>query len=210
MSELSKTLPFILGAAVSPVLLLTTIIILAQAKKPIAKAILFLFGSTLTITSICLVVFYTATFRNVGTAGKDELVHVVIGLLLIFLAIDIYRRGPAKPKPSKKHNSGIWPYFILGIGLMLTNFTTIAMVFAVAVEIRDTSAEDITKLIYMFATIISSLLPILLPLGVLVVTGKNSQRVLNILSKFMNRYAHIITAVFFALLGVFSLVKPFL
>lgn len=210
MNELSKTLPFILGAAVSPVLLLSTIIILVQANKPVAKAISFLVGSTITITTICFVVFYTANFRNVATAGRDELVHIVIGLLLLFLAIDIYRRGPSKPKPAKKQSSGIWAYFILGIGLMLTNFTTIAMVFAVAVEIRDTSAEDFTKLIYMFATIISSLLPILLPLGLLVVTGKNSQRVLNTLSRFMNHYAHIITAVFFALLGVFSLVKPFI
>lgn len=212
MEELYKILPFVIGAAVSPVLLVTTLLILAQTNRPVIKTTVFLLGSALTITAITLVIFYTSTIRSIPAGTKEVFPHIIIGLLLLLLALDIYRRGPAKPNPKAKAqgSKGMLRYFLLGIVLMLTNFTTIAMVFAVAVELRSGDVAGVSKLIYTMATILSSLLPILLPLGVLVIAGKHSAVILNTLSSFMKRYAHIITAIFFALLGVFSLLKPFI
>lgn len=212
MEELYKILPFIIGAAISPVLLVTTLLILAQTNRPVAKTIAFLLGSSLTITAITLVVFYTSTIRSVPGGTKEVFPHIIIGLLLLLLALDIYRRGPAKPNPKAKArgSQGLLRYLLLGIVLMLTNFTTIAMAFAVAVELRSGDIVGVSKLIYTIATIFSSLLPILLPLTILAIAGKRSAAILARLSYFMKHYAHIITAIFFGLLGVFSFIKPFI
>ena len=212
MEELYKIIPFIVGAAISPVLLVTTLLILAQSNRPVIKTVAYLFGSAITITAITFVVFYTSTIRAVPSGSKELFPHIVIGILLLLLALDIYKRGPTKPSSRAKagKNKGLLRYFILGILLMLTNFTTIAMVFAVAVELRSDDISGLSKLIYMLATILSSLVPILLPLLVLAVAGKHSKTILNSLSNFMKNHAYVITSIFFAILGVFSIAKPFL
>lgn len=210
MEELFKILPYIVGAAISPVLLVTTLLILAQSSKPISKAIAFLIGSAITISAICVFVFYSVNIRSTPPGTKEVFPHTVIGLLLLLLALDIYRRGPAKPKKTKTKHKGLIGYLLLGIVLMLTNITTIAMVVAIAVELHSISVSSINKLTYTITTIVSSLLPILLPLIVLALAGKHSKNMLNTLSSFMKQYAHIVTAIFFALLGLFSLAKVFL
>lgn len=211
MSELYKILPFVVGAAVSPVLLVTTLLILAQAKRPILKTLFFLLGSLMTIVTISFVVFYTSTIRAIPAGSKDIIPHLIIGMLLLLLAINIYRRGPAKPSSNtrSKLGKGLLPYLLLGIGLMVTNFTTIAMILAIALELRTGGVGGVSKMLYILATIFSSLIPILLPLVALAIAGKHAKAVLAALSSFMKRYAHIITAIFFALLGIFSLLKPF-
>lgn len=212
MQDLYKILPFIVGAAISPVLLVTSLLILSQPKRPVSKTIAYLVGSAVTITAITFVVLYIATIRSVPSGSKEVIPHIIIGLLLILLAINIYRRGPTKPHKNTKHSNkkGLIGYLILGVVLMVTNVTTIAMVFAIAVEIRSGDVSGISKMFYFIATIFASLLPILLPLTVLALAGKHSAAILKSLSGFMKQYAHIITAIFFGLLGLFSLLKPFI
>ena len=84
------------------------------------------------------------------------------------------------------------------------------MVFALALELRSSSILGAEKIMYLVAIIIFALLPIILPLLVLALAGKRSADILEKLSSFMQRYAHIATAVFFALMAVYVLLKPFL
>jgi uncharacterized membrane protein YidH (DUF202 family) len=208
MSDFLKIFPYILGAAVSPILLVTTLYILSQAIKPVKKTAFFLLSATLTIGIVTLFIFFTTNFNPNPAPNKDLLPHLIIGILLLFLAYGIYRKGPAKPKKQTEQKQTWWGYLALGFVLMITNFTTIAMIFEVAIELRADKIIGFAKIMYLLATILSSILPILLPLIILALAGKRSKFILSSLSGFMHKYAHIVTAVFFTILGVFSILKP--
>ena len=208
MADFLKILPYILGAAVSPILLVTTLYILSQSISPIKKTALFLLSATLTIGIVTLFIFFTTNFNPNPAPNKDLLPHIIIGILLLFLAYGIYKKGPAKPKKQNDQKQTWWGYLALGFVLMITNFTTIAMIFEVALELRADKIVGITKIFYLFATVLSSIFPIILPLIILVLAGKRSKDILSSLSGFMQHYAHIVTAIFFTILGLFSILKP--
>ena len=210
MADLLKILPYILGAAVSPVLLVTTLYILSQPISPIKKTFLFLLSSTATIGLITTFIFFTTNFNPNPAPNKDLLPHLIIGILLLFLAYGIYSKGPAKPKKQNDKKQTWWGYLVLGFVLMVTNFTTIAMIFEVALELRADRIIGFAKILYLLATVLSSIFPILLPLAILALAGKHSKVILSKLSSFMQQYAHIVTAIFFAILGLFSILKPFI
>lgn len=210
MADLIKTLPFIFGAAISPVLLVTVLYILSRPYEPVKKAIAFLLGSALIITAVSTMIFYSTTLRPNPTPRNDLLPHLIIGFLLLLLAFDIYHRGPVKSQHKANKNDGLWKYFGVGVVLMVTNFTTIAMVFEVALNLRAFGIQGIDKIYYLLATILFSLIPALLPLIILASLGKRAHEVLEKLSGFMSRYSHIVTSIFFAAIGAFVLTKPFI
>ncbi len=210
MQEIIKTAPFIIGTAISPIVLMMTLYVLARPAKPIQKTLVFLLGSLVSIGLITAVIFYTTTFNPNPSPHSDLLPHLIIGALLLFLAFNTYRRGPGKAKAEPEKTKGLIAYFTLGAVIMATNFTTIAMIFEVALDLRESAIQGLEKNIYLLATIIFSLLPILLPLLVLLLAGKHSATILDKLSLFMQRYAYIVTATFFATLGVYTLLKPFI
>ena len=208
MPDLVKILPFILGAAVSPVLLVTTLYLLSLIDDPVKKALMFLLGGSVTIGLITFLIFFTTNINPKPAPNKDLLPHLIIGVLLLFLAYGIYRRGPAKAHKEKAKKQGLLRYASLGFLLMVTNFTTIAMIFEVALEVRANQIIGTAKVFYVAATVISSVLPILLPLLILFLAGKKSGLILKDLSGFMQKYSHVVTAVFFAVLGIYSIIKP--
>lgn len=210
MQELLKVTPFIVGAAISPVLLVMTLFILSRPVAPAKKSLLFLLGSAVTITLIGTIIFFTTTVRPDPSPSKDLLPHIIIGLLLLFLAVNIFRQGPAKAETKPQKKDSPIKYLTLGAILMLTNFTTIAMVFALALELRSSSILGAEKIMYLAAVIIFALLPIILPLLVLAIAGKRSADILEKLSSFMQHYAHIVTSIFFGIMAIYVLLKPFL
>lgn len=210
MGELAKILPFIAGAAVSPVLLVTTLYVLSLPDKPIRKALVFLLGGTATIALITYLIFFTTNINPNPAPNKDLLPHMIIGILLLVLAYSIYRKGPAKAEKSKLRKQTNLRYFLAGVFLMVVNFTTIAMIFEVAIELRANQIVATEKLIYFIATVFSSVIPILLPLLILLLAGKKSALILKDLSSFMHKYSHVVTSIFFALLGSYSIIKPLL
>ena len=210
MADFLKILPFIIGAAVSPILLVTVLYILARPTQPIKKSLFYLLGGTLTISIISAVIFYSTEIRPTPSPRNDLVPHMIIGFLLLFLAFDIYKKGPAKNEHKTRKNTGMFAYFGIGVLLMLTNFTTIAMIFEVALGLRQFGITGSSKLLYLLVTVLFSILPILLPLLVLALAGNKSEKILDKLSEFMAKNAYIVTSVFFAILGIYSLLKPFL
>ena len=114
MPDLVKILPFILGAAVSPVLLVTTLYLLSLIDDPVKKALMFLLGGSITIGLITFLIFFTTNINPKPAPNKDLLPHLIIGVLLLFLAYGIYRRGPAKAHKEKAKKQGLLRYASLG------------------------------------------------------------------------------------------------
>ena len=210
MTDLIRVLPYILGAAISPVLLVMTLFVLSRPKQPIKKALMFLAGSAATLLAISGIIFITTTIGPKQSSTNDLLPHIIIGLLLLFLAFNIYHRGPAKATTKAAPKDGPFRYLALGAVLMATNFTTIAMIFEVALELRADSIYGLAKIAYLMLVVLFGLMPVLVPLIILILAGKRSPEILASLSNFMNKYAHIVTAIFFVILGLFSLAKPFI
>ena len=210
MPDFIKIFPYLVGAAFSPVLLVTVLYILSRPTNPIKKSLSYLVGATITISAITMIIFYSTKIKPEPSPNHDLIPHIIIGLLLLFLAFDIYKKGPAKNEHKANKKSGLFRYFGIGVLLMVTNFTTIAMIFEVALGMRQYGIVAADKNLYLAATVLFSLLPILLPLLVLAFAGNNSAKILDWLSSFMHKYAHIVTSVFFAVLGIFSLLKPFI
>ncbi len=211
MSDLLAIGPFIIGASVSPVVLIMTLYILTLPKDPIKKSMMFLLGAAVAVTIVSFVIFYSTTIQPTPSPNKDLLPHVIIGLLLLFLAYGIYHKGPQNHQDdSKGKKHGPLGYIVLGVLLMITNFTTIAMLFEIAVEIRGHNIAGTSKNAYLLASIFSSLAPIFVPILVVLVAGRHGKQILAKLSEGMKKYGHIITSIFFAILGVYSLLKPFI
>lgn len=207
MVGFARIMPFILGAAISPVLLITVLYILSRPQKPVLKSLLYLLGATICISTITALIFLTATNVTIKSSKPSLLPHLIIGALVLFLAFDIFRKGPQRSRHKEAQSDGLVKYFVVGVALMLVNFTTIAMIFEVALEIRALSVPIADRNIYFFATILASLVPILLPLLVLAISGKHSKQILAVLSGFMKKYSYLVTSAFFALIGVYILIK---
>lgn len=208
MPDIVKIFPFIFGASISPVLLVTTLYLLSQIDEPVKKALMLLLGSTFTIAVITYVIFFTTNINPKPAPNNDLLPHLIIGALLLFLAYGIYRRGPVKAHKGRAKKQGILRYASLGFLLMVTNFTTIAMIFEVALEVRANQITGTAKMLYLVLTVGFSVLPILLPLLILLLAGKKSALILKDLSGFMQKYSHVVTSIFFAVLGCYSIIKP--
>lgn len=210
MSDFLKIIPFVIGAAVSPILLVTTLFILSSKKNPKAKSLTFLLAGTITISIVTIFIILTSSSAPARSGGSAKIPHIIIGLLLLFLAFDIYKKGPQKSKQKNVKSEGLLMYFLLGAVMMLTNFTTIAMIFEVALMIRELSIGSQARDFYILLTIISSLIPILLPLIVLIIPGKEGDKILKNLSSFMGRYSYIVTSIFFTIIALYILTKAFI
>lgn len=164
MTDFIKIFPFIFGAAISPVLLVTVLYILSRPTQPIKKALVYLLAGTITISIISVLIFYSTQIRPEPAPRNDLIPHMIIGFLLLFLAFDIFKKGLSKKKLKDTKGRGLVGFFGLGVVLMLTNFTTIAMIFEVALDLRQLQIFGLEKLAYLIITVFFSLLPILIPL----------------------------------------------
>lgn len=206
---LAPLFPYMLGAAISPMLLVTTIMLLGSSQKPKLKTAVFGLAALLTIAIIGFVLFFVIHMgaQRGAPSVSDGIIHIVAGLLILILAWKAWRRGPASARPKKHTKQSILAFFVLGIGLMATNITTIAMYLPAAAELAHNQASAPTRLTSYLLMVLFSVLPILIPLGLVVLLGKHGDSLLALLSRFMQRFGYLVTAGFFVILGVYVVYK---
>ena len=74
MADFIKIFPFIFGAAISPVLLVTVLYILSRPTQPIKKALVYLLAGTITISTITAIIFYSTQIRLLNHSNRN--VHI--------------------------------------------------------------------------------------------------------------------------------------
>lgn len=180
--------PYVIGAAVSPLIFITTIFLLSQPNKPKMQTFMYFLGGLAITTAIGSFVFFALHQRQ--TSGKpsvsESALHILVGLMLLGLAVKIWRKKNKAKRVSKSLHYG--RDILLGVFLMASDITAFAMFIPAAIDLQN--ASDAVKISGLVLLIVASLLPIWLPLGLVVIMGKKSQKLLGKLSVFMLNHGH--------------------
>ena len=120
-----------LGAAISPIPLTVSILLLSQPDRGRPKALAFAAGQVVAL-SILSVIFAVVLRKALGSshphAKHESTLDIVLGALLLLLAA---RKALTKPKPKKakkEKQRSLFAEFAFGFGLMAVNVETLVLV----------------------------------------------------------------------------------
>lgn len=203
---LIQILPYVFGAAISPLLLATAVLLLAQPKKPRAKELVYTLGGITAASIIGTLIFFVVHVRTQSAKPSlaFSLIHIVIGTILLILAFRLYRKENKKPKKvSKKvHYSRD---FILGVVLMCSNFTSLIMFVPASIELQG--AELTTRITALALLVTASTLAMWLPLILVIALGKSGQKILDKLSVFMRKHGNQVSGSMIGVIAVYVLYR---
>lgn len=199
---LIEIMPYLLGAAISPLLLATTVLLLAQPQKPLQKTVVYLLGALNSAALIGGAIFFLLHSRSEAMASRptlsDALIHILLGVVLLVLAMKMWHKPP---KPAKVNRQVHYSRdFLLGAGLMSLNFTSLIMFVPAGLELQYASGD--IKVTGFLLLIAASTLAIWLPLLLVVALGKRGQRLLKVANTFMARHGQQVSA---SLIGAIAL-----
>lgn len=200
--------PYVLGAMISPVVLAVSVVLLAQKQKPLLQSGIFFLGGLLAAIPVGALVFYAAHARTQASRPTltDTAIHLVIGLVLLYLAIRAWR----KPT-TKQHKVGTKVHygrdFVLGMVLVASDITSLIM-FVPAGLVLQTAPGDV-RLAGLALLIMALTMAMWLPLLIVILLGERGKRLLAKASSFMSKHGQQVTAVIVGAIAVFELVKGF-
>ena len=95
---LFEILPYVVGSAVSPVVLAMTVVLLAQPQKPVQKTVAFALGGTLTACVLGSIIFLTVHAQSEAARPtlSASIIHIILGLVLLVFAFQVWRKPPPK------------------------------------------------------------------------------------------------------------------
>ena len=133
---LTKVLPLSLGAAVSPTVL-GVILVILSGRRAVARGGAYLAGVLLVLAGLTVVGLYGVrdTDPSPATVSIERVVDGIAGVLLLLLALGTVLRAalrdpatPAdQPPPDSDRQHGLGGAFVLGIAMMVSNFSTILL-----------------------------------------------------------------------------------
>lgn len=192
------TIPVALGGAVSPVLLVALIGMLAAGWR--ARAWAFAIGAA--ITTVAVTIGFWLVFRH-HAAGVPSGTHphraalvdlVVGGLLLLWGLYRLPRWKRIKPPAPPKEGGGTLTAFLVGCALMVTNLSTFAFIIVQAKLVAHSTIPVAQQLIVLAIDTVIVLTLVWLPLLLTLVMPRSSTRVLGSIRHFFDtRGAHTLT-----------------
>lgn len=223
---LIKLTPLALGAAVSPVMLAATILILSGRERPLRRAIVFALGATVVISAIgVFALFMLGADSGSGSAEASQTrahtagIDVAFGVLLLALAgrqVARIVKGRAKPDVSDdeeieaavpEHGTATIKYLAGGAAAMLLNFSTI-VIYIPAVRILaepgHTTTEKAVGLVYV--TLVAMAVAII-PITLYALTPGFAARVLEPVGTWTKRHSKEIGAVIMFVFAIYLLSK---
>jgi hypothetical protein len=213
---LSKVIPLSLGAAISPTVLGLTLVILA-GKRSIARGTAFLFGVLVVLgglTALGLVGVRhgppSATQVEI-TRGIDGVAGALLLLLALTTILKTYLRDPSSPtedsRASADRNPGLVSAFVLGLVVMVSNFSTILLYLPDMRVINDAQVSTSSKVIAIVIAFAITSLPATAPYSFRLCAPKASGRVFAGLHRFIARHERTIGVVVEVIFGVYLVIK---
>ena len=197
-----------LAASISPIPIM---VLLAMMMRPKARrnALLFLLGYTIILIVLGMAV---ALVMVAAGSGKSVAVDAYIDILfgtLCFLSIPLTLRPRKKKEESASRESGpkASTTFLLGIGTMLVNLSTIICFASGVHEISSARPGLADGTLSMAVLLFVTLLTLIIPIITYIIFPEASSRVLDKLNGFLSKHNKAIGVTVLVFFGVYLLVK---
>lgn len=221
---IAKTVPVAVGGAVSPILVISVVLLLSGTRKPRARALAFAVGNFVALALIAvavLLLFHSVGQTGTGTTKVSKLIDLILGLLLMAMGVGkliefAYRKlsGGSEPVGADAEadvpatgKGGVLGSLALGVGLMATNITTIALFLSAMKDVAAAKVGNGARIAVVAVTIVIIMVPVAVPLLITVVAPGESTRVLAAVRTFITRYRDLIMGVFVTGFGVYLTIR---
>lgn len=214
---LSKVIPLSIGAAFSPTVLALELLILS-GKRSKARSTAFMAGVLLVfagLTALGLLISHT-TSTSPAQETITKTVDVVAGALLLLLALATLLRSlvhdsvdPVDGEAKDAKNPGLLSAFLLGLAIMVSNFSTILLYIPAMRSISASTISTSDKTLAVALAFLVAAAPILLIYGFAVVFPKVATPPLDKLRGWIDRHQRTIGISVEVLFGGYLIYKAF-
>src|ERR1035437_415526 len=216
---IAKIVPLAIGGAVSPILVISVVLLLSGTRKPRARALAFAVGNVVALALVAvavLLLFHSVGHTGTGSTRAGKLIDLTLGVLLTamgagklieFISKKLSHQPEVatsddeadQPAPSK---GGVLGSLVLGVGLMATNITTIALYLSAMKDVAEAKVGNGDRIIVSAIAIVIIMLPVAVPLPITVIVPGTSTKVLAAVRTFITRYRDLIMGIFVTGFGV--------
>ena len=209
MGELfARVIPLAIGGAISPAILTFQLVVLGGRTAPVRRAWALAAGYALVLLVEAAFGFALAS-RTGGSDTPDHTVGV-LKLCAAGLLVAIGIRSIVHTSKPKAHTESGDPHLVryagIGIALMVTNFTTVALFLPAVHQIGISDAGTAAQAIAFGLVLLISLMPVYVPPLAATVLGDPALRTMRRLDDFLARHSRAIGAIvcfgFAVLLGL--------
>jgi threonine/homoserine/homoserine lactone efflux protein len=210
---LFSLLPLGIGAAISPWPTTVTIMFLSTGR-PLAKALAYLIGYSAVLVAIgifALTVFgggdYEGGDRSSAVGGTlDE----VFGILFLVLALKLWLKAPDPSAPPPRWMSAfesinIGGAFLLGVFMMVTNFSTLPLYIAGLKELVTANLNPAGNLFALVLFILLIVVELLVPTVVYARSPRRGGELLDGARQWLEKYNRVISICIFVFYGILLL-----
>ncbi len=184
-SLLGLVLPLAIGAAVSPTVLALQLVTLSRKTRALARSWSVAAGCAAVLAGFGVVALLLARSTG-GSSSPSEagaIVKLVAAGLLVVLGARQLRAPPRAPAPEHPGAHPLRQAFLLGAGLMLTNFSSIVLFFPAVHEIGIAHVAIAGKVAAFALVYLITLLPALGPPLAVGLMGERATPLLNRLNR---------------------------
>jgi hypothetical protein len=207
----SRVLPLAFGAAISPTILATAVLVLASPHRAVLR------GALYTLGTLVVLVAWTALGLTVLAGVHDHIsptqravsgaVDATIGLVLVVFGI---RQLLLPPRPSTHERSGadgLAAVFALGVVMMLTNFTSLMLYLPAMKDIARFPDPTSDKIVVTAVAIFVTSLAATLPLALRVVAPGPATTILGDVNRFVTRHQRAIVVIVAFAFGAYLMTR---
>lgn len=215
-SLLAQTIPLSIGAAISPIVLMSVLAIIGGHHGK-ARATAFAIGFAVTSTALLLlgVLVVAALRQRHGGTVESPMVEVIVGIILIAFGLLMVRprRTDDEAKAAEHHrrwikpDSPLWLFLILGVVLMLVNASTIVLLLAVLKEVARSGASTADAAVALGIADLFAILPAAVPVVAALIGGAAVAARITQLGQWTNRNGKYILCVLFVVFGLQDILK---
>lgn len=216
---LSKVIPLALGAAVSPTVLIVVLLVLS-GRRAIARGTAFVAGVLVVLSGLTVLGLLLSKPAHASAVQIDvtRAIDGLVGTLLLLLAartvmrmILSRRTGSSEPTDTSgtdaQRSTGLVTAFVLGVAMMLSNFSTILLYLPAMHEISTSTVGFRDKVLAVALAFVITSIPATGPLALRLTLPDASARLLDRLRTLATRYQRQIGITIELVFGVYLVVK---